>query len=404
MPAQASMCSQCRAPLPATTGLVTCAFCGTANVVQGPVGTTQIRAVVRKVLSEGTAAPMEPNTKLAWIASGVFVIVGLIVLPAVVALFSFEKVSAIHRPVDIPPQNSPLVIPRVPIARPPEAKPMGLGTPLEIALGDRSDLFIATSTHLIKADRKTLRSVWMVPLDVGVRGSSDNGDIVVGATRVAVAGPSGVAFFDSATGAALAKFLFKTDGFKVSACLADGVRNQVAEQLLAKTTFDGTLRFDMQTGARVSGNTSCVMHGDIHCGPKEQCGFGSTQPPGLDCRYYLQVGESRVTVCEEEGTKARLLVKRAKGLTQWKTVRGTGAATNPDFMSTIGGFIVVAENHFVEAFDAASGQHRWIHALEGDARALVSDGQQLFFGSAGTVVAVDAATGLEVARFLRTEE
>ena len=53
MAVQSIQCTQCRAPLRATQGAVTCEYCGAANQVGAPVpSTTMVRGVVHEVLSE----------------------------------------------------------------------------------------------------------------------------------------------------------------------------------------------------------------------------------------------------------------------------------------------------------------------------------------------------------------
>ncbi len=390
MPAQASLCTRCHAPLPPATGIVTCTFCGTANVIQAPIGTTEVRAIVRKVLGEGTAPETTPNKPSSITALWVGLVAAFILGTALAVgiLVTDSRQSDPTPAPQIPPSPAPARVVPVAPAPPPPPKPTGIGTPQTLALGPKTAIYLTTDKHLIRAERDTLQSVWIAPHALGAEGS-----IVASATRVAFVGPQGAAFFDSATGEPVATFLFRTGGFKVAACLAG------TQQLLVRTVFDGTLRFDMESGTRTTGQTFCTPQDTLRCDAPQRCGWDSAEPPGLNCRYFLKVGQSTVTFCEEEGTKAKLVVKRLNGKIQWKTVRGKGAYTNPSYASVIDGTLVVSEGHHLEAFDVASGERRWSTPHTGSDGAIVSDGHQLYFGQDDTLITVDTKTGNEIGRF-----
>jgi PQQ-like domain len=346
--------------------------------------------MVRKVLTEGIAsegAPRQTNrisalwvVALAAMAVAMGLAVGLLAMDGNAPSPRLPAAKATPKPA--------LVVPVVPIPPPLPPKPTGVGTPQTLALGPGAALYLTTDKYLIRADRDTLRTVWTAPLRLGAEGS-----IVASSSRVAFAAPQGVAFLDSATGEPISTFLFRTGGFKVAACLAG------TQQVLVRTVFDGTLRFDIESGTRAAGQTSCTHQDALHCDAPQRCGWDSAEPPGLNCRYFLKVGPSTVTFCEEEGTKAKLVVKRFNGKTQWKTVRGTGAATNPGYASVVDGLLIVSENHFLEAFDAASGERRWSARHTGGDGAVVSDGHQLYVGQDDTLIRLDAKTGAETGRF-----
>lgn len=387
----ASLCSHCRAPLPAATGLVTCSFCGTANTVQPPIGSTQIRAAVRQVLAEERApasAPSSPSSAkpalMVALVAGVVLTLGLAGV-----LVSLLTRAPVVPPVVRPPKA--VVPPRPP---PPPPKPLeaptpaGLGSPSALALGEGQTLFAVVGQELIRVELQTLRPAWRAPV-VGSEGT-----ILQLGDRVVFAGETGAFFFDAATGAPTGKYLFKTGGFKVSACAA-GPR-----QVLVQTVFDGVLRFDVGTAGPVKGTTSCHRNADLHCDAGQRCGFSSSRVGDMSCRYGLRVGDAQVTFCEVDGTKELVLVSHTGARVNWKTPRGKGSSTNPDYASVVDGVLVTADGASLEGFDPATGERRWSREQSGNPRAVISDGRRLFVGHEGTVLLLDAKTGDEVARVL----
>jgi hypothetical protein len=400
MAPQALLCSQCRAPLETTT-TSKCKFCGTLNQIQQPIGSTQIRAVVRKVLAED-ARKAQPNQlhKSAnplglYLGVGTAVIFGFAVAIAI-ALSHRTKAVSVVKPVLVP-INAAIAHPPVeapePVEEPPQ-KPTGIGTPDAIAFGQDDDIFIVSGQSLVKANRKSMEQVWHVALPTGGFGRNGGGSIVALAGRVAYADSNGINFYEAASGEKKGQYLFKSNGFKVSAC---GTGNQV----LAKTVFDGTLRFDIKTGTRVSGNTWCNPMDNIHCDSGQKCGWDSSEPSGLSCRYFLSRRGSKVTFCEEEGTKALVLVDRLAGKNIWKTIRGPKSSTNPEYVSVVDGVLVTSDSGQVEAFEDTTGTRIWSHPIHGNSGAILSDGHQLYFGFEGTVVVLNAKTGTEVGRFIQ---
>jgi uncharacterized Zn finger protein (UPF0148 family) len=389
----ASTCSHCRAPLPAATGVVECPYCGAATVVEAPVGTKQIRAVVRRVLAE-ERAPVQSSRAVAQRSSrlwGLAIAGAVVFFVAVLVSIFMQRSQRAARPVALPVVTPP----RLPQLRQPVAPgPRGLGRPDLLALGDDSALYLVTDGQLVKADRRTHRPVWRARTLRGY-GRGGDGTVVPLAGRVAFAGPMGVAFFDDETGAATGQYLFRHGGHKVSACAAG------AHQVLVKTTFDGTLRFDVRTGARVEGGPACDTHSDMHCDPGQRCAWDTrVLPGGLSCRHALYLEGHLVTFCQAEGTLEQLVVDVAGGKVRWKT---PGGSSNPGYASVVGSVLVVAADHLVEGFELATGQKRWSSALAGDEGAVVSDGRLLYFGQGDTVVELDAATGVVVDRFLEAD-
>lgn len=392
----ASLCSHCRAPLPAATGVVECPFCGAATVVEAPVGTKQIRAVVRRVLAEERAPVTPPRVvphasailgRLAVVGAALF-LVAVLVTVFMVRTGRATRRTVVAAPVVPPPPRPP------PSVKPVARGPRGLGRPELLALGEGAALYAVTDGHLVKADRRTHRAVWRTPTLRGY-GRGGDGTVVPLAGRVAHAGPMGIAFFDDETGAATGRYLFRSGGHKVSACAAG------AHQVLVKTTFDGTLRFDVRTGAKVERGPWCETRPDMHCDPGQRCAWDSRAlPGGLHCRHALYLQGHQVTFCEAEGTLEQLVVDVAGSKVRWKT---PGGGPNPGYASVVGDVLVVAADHLVEGFELATGQKRWSTPLAGDEGAVISDGKHLYFGQGDTVVELDAATGVVVDRFLEAQ-
>lgn len=386
----ASLCSQCRAPLPPATGLVTCSFCGTSNTVQQPIGPTQIRAAVRQVLAEERAPDSSPATRVRPL---VVVVAGLVLMGlagTVVALTSA-----------VPPPHSKfrptIAVPSVPKVLPPLPTPVveapatnsGLGVPSSLAFGGHHSLLAVVGNEVIKVDLESMRPLWRAPVTGG------EGTVLEVADRAVFAGPEGAFFFDAQSGTPTGKYLFKTSGFKVTACAAG------PQQVLVKTVFDGVLRFDVTQAAPAKGSTSCHFNEDLHCDVGQRCAFDHSEVGGLSCRYVLHVQGARVTFCEVDGTKEKVLVSHTGSQVHWKTPRGPGSSTNPSYASVVSGVLVTADDDLLEGFDPANGERRWSHPLTGSGRAVISDGRRLFFGHAGTVKVLDAKTGEEVTRVER---
>jgi outer membrane protein assembly factor BamB len=370
--------------------MVTCSFCGTANVVQPPIGSTQIRAVVRQVLAEDRAPRPAPKPQqggavmLVSLGAGALMLLGVF-FALFLARPSVPPPVVVHVPKIVVPPVPPE--PPRPHVRPPEPTVTGLGQPDALAFGDGNALFAIVGNELLKADRQTLKTVWRTKVSGG------EGTIVPLAGRVVFAGPQGAFFFDAETGVATGKYLLAHDGFKVSACAAG------ANQVLVQTVFDGVLRFDVTTAAIAKGTASCHRMTDLHCDVGQQCGWDTSRRADLSCRYELHVKDARVTFCEVDGTKDLVLISHSGGKVRWRTPRAEGSSTNPSYASVIDGVLVTADGHVLEGFDPTTGEHQWTHAMSGNPSAVISDGQQLFVGHEGTVVVIDAKTGTDVSRF-----
>jgi hypothetical protein len=370
---------------------VACPFCGTINQVQPAVGVTQLRAAVRQVLAENKA-PARPPPAATRTPLGL-----ALVLFAALLLLGVAVSTRLHSPTS-PPRSFPLpapALPKLPLRPPPPtvSAPKGLGEPQALIFGTGSELYVLTETTLFKTDRESQRVTWQIPLPTkGVGGS-----LVPVAERIALANPAGVFFFDAATGAARGQYLFRSGGFKVSACAA-GVN-----QVLVETVFDGTLRFDARTAAPAQGTAGCHRNADIICEKDQTCGWYTGRFANLDCRYVLQRPGHQVTFCEADGTKELFLVDHAGASVRWKALRGPGASTNPAYISVIDGALITGDRRLVEAFDEATGERLWTHPLAGGERAFVSDGHRLYFGAEGTVISVEAKTGAERCRFAQQD-
>jgi outer membrane protein assembly factor BamB len=368
---------------------VACPFCGTINQIQPAVGATQLRAAVRQVLAE-REAPARP-TKPPRLDSRIPVGAALILFVALL-LWGLEvsgtRRSAPAQRLLAPPSPPILKVP--PKAPPTPSAPKGLGEPQALVFGTGGELYVLTQTSLFKTDRETQRVSWQTRLST----KGEGGSLVPVADRIALANPAGLFFFDAASGAPAGQYLFRSGGFKVSACAAG------ASQVLVETVFDGTLRFDAHTAAPAQGTAGCHRNTDIVCEKDQTCGWYTGRFANFDCRYVLQRHGHQLTFCEADGTKELFLVDHAGASIRWKALRGPGASTNPAYVSVIDGAVITGDRHLLEAFDEATGARLWAHALEGGDRAFVSDGHRLFFGAEGTVLGLDARTGAEVSRFI----
>jgi PQQ-like domain len=395
MSSPALLCGQCRAPLPAGTGAVTCGFCGATTTVDPPLGTSQVRAVVRQELDRRARPAPPPATQperaaaiVPVIILGVSLAVGL--GGAVVAVLTARPTrdhprvtqpSVVTPPTLVPPRPSP----------PLPAPATGVGEPLLFALGSGPSVYFVASGDLVKADRTTQAPVWRTRLEI----DPGEGNLVAVPGRVVVAAPAGAWFFDDTTGAPVGHFLWREQGFKVTGCATP------SGQVLVKTVFDGTVRFDPQRGTRATGGQWCQGQEDIHCDGAQRCGFQHVERGDMTCRYFLAAGPRRYTFCELEGTKERDLVAFTGSRIAWQAPRAAGASTNPEYLSISGDLIIAGDGHTLEAFDVATGSRRWGRTIAGSARAVTGDGNLLFVGAPGTVVALDARTGDEVLRFHR---
>ncbi len=380
MKPEALLCKQCGAPLPNQTGTVVCSFCGTTNLVHAPLGTKQVRAVVREVLAEGQPAP-PASSQLGVIVMAVTM--GLIGMGAMVVMLSTRRthVSPPRPAVVLPPPR-----PTAPSPPTPPPPPRGVGLPQSIALGEGEALYAVIGQTLVKADRSSWTTLWTTPVPGG------EGTIVPFADHVVFAGPAGVFTFNAGTGAPTGKYLLRHQGFKVSACAAGKT------QVLVETVFDGTLRFDAASAKPATGSAGCVPKRDLHCGATERCGFASGRLAQMDCRYVLAHPPAEITFCEVDGTKELLVVEHLGPTIRWKSPRGAHASTNPGFATVVAGLLITGDGE-LEAFDVKTGARQWTHPMSGSDAAVLSDGERLYFGDGDTIVSIDAKTGQEIGRF-----
>jgi outer membrane protein assembly factor BamB len=398
MAPEALHCSGCQGPLPAQTGLVVCDFCGVTNRVEPPpMGTTQVRAVVRRVLAEERQASPTPRpSQRQYTVSTPGVLPALLFSGMVIAaVIAGALLYAERRPPPRSPRSSSPPSPPPPTAPRPVAPPAprGLGVPDTLALGPDASLYLVSGSTLVKADRKTHWPLWKAPVQVGF-GRGSVGSLVTQAGHVAFAGPAGIFFFDAATGAPTGQYLFAHQGFQVSACAVGST------QVLVQTVFDGWLRFDARTAKPTTGTGSCTANREMHCDEGQRCSFAHGRLADMECRYLLMREGHQVTFCEVDGTKEHLVVDHVGGKVVWKSLRAKGAATNPAYASVIEGVLVVGESGVLEGFEATTGEHLWTRKYAGEDSAIVSDGHQLTLGFEGTVIVVDPKTGQETSRYL----
>lgn len=350
-------------------------------MVHPPVGPTQLRAAVRQVLAEERAPRQAEGAR----GVGVVLVAGvaaLVVLGAVLAV-------ALQRPSPPPRPHPPVVVPPVPKPPPPpEPAPpprQAFGVVQALAVTDGA-LYVASMGELVKFDRATRTQTWRAKLS-----TSGGGDLVPMKDRVVYANSLGVAFHDDETGAEVGQYLLRSQHFKVTACAAG------AGQVLVKTVFDGVLRFDVATGKKKQGTGGCALHEDLRCVAGQRCGWDSGRSGELDCRLELRTPSGKLTFCEEDGTKAHLVVQFAGGKVLWKTRRGVDDSF-ADFASVLDGVLVVGNAELVEGFDPATGKTLWSHPRTGVERSMISDGHRLWFADGEAVVELSPA-GEELGRF-----
>jgi LSD1 subclass zinc finger protein len=382
---RALTCQKCQAPLPTPTGpTVQCSYCKTVNTVQLPLGTAQLRAVLREELGHA-----RPTTPPAQAAPMVPVLLGLAVM---VSIGGVVGAATLLRERPSPPPGltaRPPLPPQTPIPpelpAEPEAPPAVFGVAQALKLLPDA-LVLLTDTQLVVIDRASRQQRWATPL------RSESGRLAVAGETVMAANSSGAFFYSLRSGEKHASFLWKSGGFKVVTCATK------SGQFVVKTVFDGVYRFD-GSGQKTSGTDACTLNDNIDTDEPQKVGWGGPQLANLECRYFFVRNTSKVSFCEEDGTKARFIVDYEGSRIRWRGLRGEGAAGNPEYVAEHQGLILVGERHAIEAFNGESGEKAWRVSVTGNDVRAVSDGKHVIVGSDGVLVELDVATGHEVGRY-----
>ncbi|HPH66882.1 MAG TPA: hypothetical protein PLF40_14095, partial [Kofleriaceae bacterium] len=236
MAVQSIQCTQCRAPLRATQGAVTCEYCGAANQVGAPMpSTTMVRGVVHEVLREdlnrngipdalerGRHLPVHPNQFLtpAQIAArtaaaqrAAKVIVGVMALTMIggaAGVFLLVRNTASSARTE-PVYTAPAGLAVTPPAIPTTVDDLFAGKLHSMAFDGSGHVFFALSTRLVRAKTATLEIEWTQPIVKS--GFHINYTVLVLSERIAVGSDDAASFYSIVDGKPTGSYVLANRGF-----------------------------------------------------------------------------------------------------------------------------------------------------------------------------------------------
>ncbi len=322
--------------------------------------------------------------------TGTLVALSTVVVVAAVTgwFFLFKRTAAPVAPAPI------AVVAPVPVEPP---SPPSTSLP-SVLLGLSTDgpgfLIKTTTTALTKVDAKTLAAVWSVPIESEMGWSEHETYTLNTGTRLALATSKGAFFFDDASGALGAKYLWRSETMPRGACVPG------KDQLLVSMPFDGVVRIDATSGQKAQSGPSCPLErADVHCGGENECGSHNYKTNELDCGKYLKVAKDTFMPCEaDDGTRRRFLVAMGpNNKERWRVVRSADAY-NVDYMDVVADVLIAADTQSVDGYNPATGEHLWSHPRQGERGTILGGLTHVVFGFEDTLIAIGATDGKETAR------
>ncbi len=411
MAVQSIQCTQCRAPLRATQGAVTCEYCGAANQIGAPVpSTTMVRGVVHDVLREdrngngipdalerGRHLPVHPSQFLtpAQIAARTAaaqrtakVIVGIIALTMIAgAAGVFFMVRNTVSSARIEPVYSAPPQPVAVTPAPAVADDIFAGELHSLAFDGSGHVFFALGTTLVRAKTATLEIEWTQP--IVKLGFHIDYTVLVLSERIAVGTDNAVSFYSIVDGKPSGSYVLANRGFN-HFCSVDNT-------LVVTAQGTATLRIDALTAQKSATKVNCVAERDMRCEKGEACTWRPRQFKDHKCYLNLRVGDRDYVPCDtDNGTGDKELVALdPKGRVIWTSKLEGGS--RPDYMTKIDNAVIVHHSTNVEAFNATDGAQLWHKTVKG-AVATSPDRSRLLVGDGTTMVALRPADGSEIGR------
>jgi hypothetical protein len=414
-------CEYCAGPLRVELGVVVCEYCGKPNNPSGLPGKTQLRQVVRDVVSEdlnrnGIPDVMEQRNlpqqqiaaqQVAQVAHArrramLFVYVGvgsLLSIAFVVPMLIGQRRASKSSPREVPAKS----LTSSKAEAPAKIKDYGETTAVLLVDDATPHLFAVVGKQsapfaepqLLRIDAQSLLPQWSVPLEV--RASHEVKWIRVVAEQLMVSLDSAAVFYNAKTGALIGRFSYLESGFGANGICV------VGNDVILDMSFSKRLRLDSTTAKKSSATGWCKPQDVEHRrNPDGQITRNINVSDGdMQCRQELSAGNERYRICKvDDGSNRSAVVAlgndNGKGKTTTK--RWTSfVAQDPRYMGVVGNVVVVVFNDTLQGFDSETGKSLWTRDGQQYNSNIVTRMTTLYFGDKTTLVKVDALTGKTLA-------
>jgi hypothetical protein len=399
MSSNVSLCAFCNGPLVVTLGSVTCSYCGKPNQPTGIPSKTQIRQVVREVVTEdlnhnGIPDALEkpvssrPVVEASQVSARVWALsigVGVMIMSGVAGFMLFsggQSRGTMPREIISPPVTPKRVVDN---SQPLPEAPPELGVPHAYWM-DKSFIYLASDNWIAKVARPSLQLIWKTRRNPGkpylVRLVAD---------RVFVTSSGAAEFYLAESGVETGTYRYRDSSFPPDAACP------VGNHLLISTSFQPQLRLDALTAKKISGKGSCSLNWwrYISCPAGQQCSQRAARRSDLLCHGNLHAQGKDYQVCEtDDGSAARsAVIARSGNKSLWTTYLESPLSGEVGFIGIVDGVLVVGSQSTIQALALDTGQPTWSQPGANYRSIVQSDDKLLYFSDAKTFNVVEAASG-----------